>query len=115
METPDSRPYGHLESFYSEPPMQHQETYPEAAHAYEARDFHRAWTDFGHAHEPDAAPVPDAVPPVETHIESRPAPAEAVGVPDDEKLLSKKYAYVRPHTQAVALPRAVVTSSHGFM
>jgi len=46
---PASRSYGHMESFYLEPPMKHREAYPEAEHVYEANDFSQTWTDFSDA------------------------------------------------------------------
>lgn len=81
---PENRSYEHLETFYCEPPMKHQETYPEAAHAYEAKDFHQAWTDFSHRHdEPEPEPEPVAV--AEPVHEVR----EAVGDPDGMNVLSE--------------------------
>ena len=43
----DARPYGHMESFYSEPPMTHADVYPRRDVAYEARETVDTLTGMG--------------------------------------------------------------------
>ena len=54
----EARQYGHMESFYSEPPMTHSDVYPQPEVAYGARETVQTLTQMA---PPLAAPVKESI------------------------------------------------------
>ena len=54
----EARPYGHMESFYSEPPMTHGDVYPQPDVAYRARETVQTLTEMAPKQPPPPVEEP---------------------------------------------------------
>lgn len=95
MVAPESRPFLHFESFYTEPPMAQVESHPFVGEMYHAKEFSHVMTEYAHPPEPPppfpqvehATGIAEAAAAAEesAKVETSTVVAEIAELPVDEK------------------------------